>query len=237
MSLRTDFVAGVEFDEVRVSVDAAEEREVSATSSFASPRTVATYRGLARGRRTIGVSLLHHGVELTSRHVQVDFSGSRVLLVVISRSCLDVVCRPGQTCVGGFCASETCVTGTEAECPEEGCESDAECFTETPCAEAVCASRVCLEVDAHRCAAEEACVPGTGCVPIASPPIDAAVIDSSVVDSSVVDSGPQDAMVHDAAIARDAFVPSDAFDGGCRPGFLDCDGNPANGCELHAPCL
>jgi hypothetical protein len=166
VSLQTDFVPALEFDSVRARVAGDTlETGVSAEDSFARGRLVAVFDDLQPSRHELNVDLMQGSAVVATRRVSVQFSGSLLVNVVISRSCRDVVCGERETCVAGVCASPQCVTGAEPECPRRQCSVGSDCMSSTACVEPSCAAGICLETDSSsRCATGEVCVPDRGCV-------------------------------------------------------------------------
>lgn len=223
ISLETDFLPALEFDRVLVEVDGAMERRIvpSAHEDFGHPRVLTSYSNLATGDRLIRVTLSHRDVVLTARRVRVAFSGSRVLNVVISRSCLDVRCEASETCFGGRCASLGCVTGEEPECPTPTCVRDSDCTSETACVTPRCTHGVCLESDGQTCDALEVCHPDQGCVSIGESDDAGASSDAPIVDARLVDA--------------DTSTPCPGSVEVCNGYDDDCDGEVDEGaCRLPA---
>lgn len=202
VGLQTDFVAGVEFDEVRVDLDGVEAalRRVSARDSFARPTTLLERTGIAPGRRTIRLSLTLRGAPVARRTVEIPFRERYLATVVITRSCREVLC-PGALdpagateCAGGVCVTPDCGTEGAPACPAPQCSGALPCpASSSPCAEATCVDGLCLELPREDgCASGEICVPGSGCVLLPSetpdaglPPADARVVSCTTDDECV----------------------------------------------------
>ena len=184
VNLQTDYVAGLEFDQVRVEVDGSSGRELAVTArdSFARPRFVTTYNAAPRGQRRITLTLTRATREIARRTLEIPFEGNYLATVVITRSCATISCSVGESCLGARCVPDACITGTEPACPTPLCSSDAMCPSATSCAYGECVGGACLEVPTPgACSLGEACLPGTGCVSLEAPdamslPIDAASI-------------------------------------------------------------
>lgn len=86
---------------------------------------------------------------------------------------------------------------------------------------------------AQRCAADGSGFGACDC-PDAATVLDAVTVDADVVAADAHDAATADAEAPgDAADATaDASDASDVAEGSCPTGFADCDGNPANGCEV-----
>jgi len=167
VSLQTDFVSALEFDAVRATVDGDDEREIDVASgdSFERARVITVFEELTPGRHEVGVELTLRGARVAARRVSVQFTGSLLVNVVISRSCREVVCDDRETCVAGTCVSPRCVTGDEPECPRPQCSVGSDCAASTACVEPSCAAGICLETSSSTsCASDEVCVPEVGCV-------------------------------------------------------------------------
>ncbi|MGF1465877.1 MAG: MopE-related protein [Sandaracinaceae bacterium] len=90
-------------------------------------------------------------------------SADQNVVFVLARSCVDVECAEGQTCLGGVCVPLDCPG--DPECPVV-CDVDGDCSTDVPCADARCVGGTCLEVARdERCPISEVCDPDVGCVP------------------------------------------------------------------------
>ena len=142
VSAQTDFVPVAEFDYVHVTVDGADaiDRDVSVGDPFTRPRWLHTYEGVAVGRRLVEVSLMRGDRALVTRRAQIDFRGSHIVNLILSRSCLDVECGATESCAGGECVPPSCVSPT-------------------------CVAGICLEAgDDDACGTNELCVPSIGCI-------------------------------------------------------------------------
>ena len=214
VNLQTDLRAGVEFDEVVVTVDGGMRQSfvVGTRDLFGRPRYLATYPMLASGRRNVRVALRANAVERVVRTLSISFSGSYLVTAVITRNCLDFPCDAGLSCSGMRCVPDECVTGTEPACPMSQCSEARPCTSATRCAHPLCTTGVCIEEpDDSLCGASEICVIGRGC--IARPAeADAGLPDAFVADASVL---PPDARVT------------------CVAPLADCNGDGRDGCEVN----
>ncbi len=229
VNLQSDYVPGVEFTSIEVSVDEDTTRSVTVTSRdvFARPRAIETFTGLAPGNHLVGVSLRLRGAEIAARRVQVQLSGSFLVTVIVTRACGGVRCAPGETCAGGRCVSPMCVDGTEPSCPPPGCIEDGDCTSDTACVLPSCVASVCLETPRDdRCASTQVCVPGTGCVERPADP-----------DAGAPDAGPPPPC-RSAGDCTEGRMCCD--DGACRTACVagSCAGQPAGAvCRpAEGPC-
>lgn len=231
VDLKTDFLAGVEFTEIRAEVRDAtdvEERVLGSVLTraqrgvdFIRGRRVAQFAGATSGARRVFVTLIDPGGRgFITRTTLLETSGSYALTVVITRDCRDVVCPASgdppthTTCSGGRCVDPRCRPGSVDEtCGVPECSGDTQCLPRVACAEGVCASGSCLfrgRVDG--CASGEVCDPEDGCVPL--PPEDAGPEGDA---GPPIDGGPLPDSGHDDA--GDA-----SSDGGVAP--PDAGGSP-----------
>ncbi|MFN7698746.1 MAG: hypothetical protein ACK6CU_10140, partial [Deltaproteobacteria bacterium] len=224
VNLQTDFVPVAEFDYVRVEADGASARDVDvdARDSFARPRRITTFDVLPAGRRVISVTLFRGTTPVVGRRVEVDFQGSYLVSVILSRNCVSVTCGDDETCVAGTCVSPSCVDGTEPSCPRPQCRAFSDCASTTSCVSPSCVAGICLETgDEGACPAERVCVPGLGCV---ARPLDR---DAGGIDASAPD-----------AMGLDAGDTSERFDGCSAPS--DCDDGvacTADTCSVDRICV
>jgi len=212
IDLRTDYVAGIEFDRAVAIWDGATyPRTFTPADRDALDHRLAE---LVAGRtgHPLEVRLERpDGSVLARRSVHVNVQSASVgVTVVISRGCGGATCGVDESCLGGRCVPPGCVRGDEEVCPPPQCTAAASC-TElaAPCVTPTCEFGVC----AYRgeCGSDEYCDPAVGCVALTPPP----------------DAGGADAGV-DAG--RDAGPPFDAgFDAGpppcvpfVDPGCPDC---------------
>lgn len=195
VDLRTDYVPGLDFVTVEVSATPA-----GATTELPSSRTVSTrdsflpvgsrvaeYRGIPAGTTSVRVRLRSRsGAFVGEGRVVVDIQGQNGVTVVISRSCMDIVCPlddPGATaCYGGRCVTPDCRPGDMTTCGEAECSADTECTPSASCGIGRCVDGVCFaDRDDSACGAMEICDPATGCV--GAPVEDAGMPDTSIPDA------------------------------------------------------
>ncbi len=219
VNLQSDFVPVLEFGAIEITVDGVEERSVAvgAGASYGRPTFVTTYADLPHGEHVVAVSLIQDGATVASREATIEITGSRLLNVVITRSCSGVSCGEGRTCAGGRCIAPTCVDGTERTCAAPACEMDSDCASSTACVAPRCAAAECLETAASgACEAGEVCLPGTGCVARPEDTDAGMGRDAGILDaSSELDAFSEQL---DASVDPDAQVePGDAFVPRCLP--------------------
>jgi hypothetical protein len=214
VGLQTDFVPGIEFDDVRVELDGVEaaRRAVDVDDSFARPTTLLERTDVAPGRRRIRVALLLDDTEIVRRTVEIPLRDRYLATVVITRSCREVSCPgPGDSadessCSGGVCVRPDCGTEGAPACPDPQCSATRACeASSTSCVAPVCVEGLCLELPrVGACSAEEICVPGTGCVlrpsetPDAGVPLDAVIVECTT-DAQCTAGACEDARCIDGA--------------------------------------
>jgi hypothetical protein len=200
VELRTDFVPGVEFVEVRTTLGGgpsdpveAERRTTAARGDdYLAAVRVAEVDGLTRGSKTVRIELLGRAGEMVaSRRVRVELDRDLGIAVLITRTCADVSC-PGDMdapelteCLGGRCVAPECTLDDPAACGASSCQSDEDCFVSAACAMAACRFSACLSVpNPGGCALDEWCDPDVGCTRISSGPVDAGAMDSGGTDAA-----------------------------------------------------
>ena len=171
--VQTDLVPGLEIDRVSTEIDGdiVASSSLGPYDSLSRPTQVANAQGLPHGLRRVRVTLHYGPSTVAVRDVQVEFRGSLLVNVVVSRSCSGVVCDEGETCVAGQCAEPSCATGfapdPSIECPPAQCVMNDDCGGPTGCVVPTCALGVCLDIgDDSLCARGERCVADLGCLPI-----------------------------------------------------------------------
>ena len=187
VDVRTDLSPGNEFASIRTEISR-EPFEVSGATSedavdafarseadFVAGVRVADVESVAPGTRYVRVSLLDdRGDAVADRTSIVDVRGRVAMITVISRACRGVECPiPGgdpslTTCVGGRCETPACTPLTPEACAETptACVGHGDCVTSVGCARGFCAGSECFILGDHtRCASDEWCDPGVGCVP------------------------------------------------------------------------
>jgi len=213
--LKTDLVAGEEFDGIRVVLEREGGGTITSDTDLASfgqdfvvGERIFAEDGLAEATYVLTVTLIDDGRDVAERRTSVDVSADVAFTVLISRDsrvCDPSSCDADETCgIGPDCFADTCTPETPDSCPASQCAAATDCAGRADCSIAVCVSGVCLYGgEESECGTGEWCNPDDGCLPRVATP----------------DGGPTDGAV-------------DADAGGCPAGFADCDGNPTNGCEL-----
>lgn len=160
-----DFV-GVELRVRRGEDELAHVETVAMEGPWVEPARVAEVRDLPTDTLAVYVTLLGpRRVPVASRELVVQHSGDRAITVVLTSSCVGVVCPgPGgperTTCVGGECVEPTCT-----DCVRQ-CVAAADCPASDLCGDARCVEGLCIYPDgASACPVGEACHPRLGCVP------------------------------------------------------------------------
>ena len=242
VNVQTDYIPVAEFDTVRVRLDDADVRDVAMAPGVrvSRPMFMTTYDMAAPGTRVVSVSLMRGSLELARRNVQVQFGGTYLVTVVLTRSCAGLSCIAGQSCLGRRCVPDTCITGLEPSCPMPECTSNAACASTTPCVEGECLAGACFQrPNDALCTTSEVCLPETGCIP--RPVLaDAGIAEDANADASAGDSG----MCRGPADCADAFTCTvDSCTGGvcghdpdnalcpmsaCAP--MDPSADPTTGC-------
>lgn len=121
--------------------------------------------------------------EIVIRHVR-----DLAITVVMTRDCRNVDCPDGRSCLGGRCVDPECLTGEEPECPDPICELASECPAMDMCSAPICASGLCVYIDAGRCPARTYCSPEDGCLPL--PEDDAGLPDAGIDGSTLAPPTP-----------------------------------------------
>ncbi len=200
VDVRTDFVAGREFDRAQVSlVDArdvvrGQTASVPITDAFVRGARLAEFADVPPGPYLVTIELLApDGRRLTERSTQIDIGEDTAVTVSMARSCIGVVCPvdegdPRTQCLGGRCVEPRCGENDLASCGEPECITGADCEPGAACATPTCVYGVCLlAYDADSCVEPLWCHPTAGCT---GPTVGD---DASVGDASLGDAGPPDA--------------------------------------------
>ena len=169
VDLRTDYVAGVEFDRALVRFDGEEtERRFTVEDRERVDHRVAQVSATP-GVQPLELRLVRgDGSVLAARDVSVRVEpGNTGVTVVISRACGGVVCGFEESCLGGRCVPPGCVRGDESVCPPAACTGPGDCTDPAPaCVTPSCEFGVC--VYRGECAGDAYCDPasteGDGCV-------------------------------------------------------------------------
>lgn len=174
VDVRTDLVAGEEFDSVFATLDEvpAPVLPVGRDDAFSRLRRVAEFGGVEAGPHAVRVDLRLRGETVLSRRVALRVTSSLAVAVVMTRDCRSVRCpgagdAPDATeCLAGRCVAPDCARLGEAGCAASECTNDVDCGGGVACVLARCALGVCLEeAEPMACAATEYCNPDEGCLP------------------------------------------------------------------------
>lgn len=226
VSVRTDFVPGVEFSEISIETEGLIRRYApNVGDDFVRGISVADFDETLPQEALLTATLLGpNGERVLRRSVAVTISGPASATIVLTRSCLNVAC-PGAgaadatQCDNGVCVTPECSPETPEACGESVCQSAEECpqITES-CGEVLCTAGECLFSPIQDiCGAREACVPGRGCVSVAFP-------------DAGRDAGSDAGSDGGADAGSDAGGPADAgFDSG-----IVC--NEGEACEIGNAC-
>jgi hypothetical protein len=152
VEVRTDYRGGIEFELVRVSLAnaAGVERTVSAAASRAQDYTtgirVAELDAVQPGAYVLTVELVSLEAVIAHAAVDVQVSGSRGMVVTITRDCATTTCSAaGTSCLNARCLADACLLGERPGC-EPACSADGDCRAPVSCARMRCAGGVCLAV-------------------------------------------------------------------------------------------
>ena len=184
VDLRTDFVPGVEFVEIRTELsllprtagaqDLVDRVTVNVTDEddARDGLRIAELTGRS-GMQWVYVELLtEEGEVLARRPVSVELEGDLGILIIITRDCEGVECpNPGGdpgaiACLAGECVDSRCRPGALEFCGgTAGCGADSDCASFAECADARCLEGVCFAAgDPSACEVGEWCHPDLGCL-------------------------------------------------------------------------
>jgi hypothetical protein len=197
IDLRTDLVAQVEFDTVRVVLGGdRQDTNVDADTPWLDAVRVARFEDLSIGTQSLELQLLRDGEVLIRRPTSAQLlPGINVVTIVVTRSCLNVRCPgadPAQTaCLGGQCVNPGCSQENPELCAEPECDVANACASMADCAEARCISGVCAYASQiGACDDGSSCIPEEGCRVNEPAVADASMPDASMPDASMPDAGP-----------------------------------------------
>lgn len=173
VDLRTDYVAGIEFDAVHTRVqetgETAELEVAQPDPAFATGIRVAELRPPRSTALLIEVALTSAGTVIGRRTVSV-LDGRGFVTVVVTRDCMGIACPgPGDApdateCLNGRCVTDRCVDAGEAECAGARCDDDEDCAVTSDCAIGRCHEGTCRSLPGEvTCSASEWCSPEVGC--------------------------------------------------------------------------
>jgi hypothetical protein len=169
VDLRTDFVPGVEFDRVDLTVTTFDGAVIDRAS-----RPVGQGDDARGGMRIAeadvgdrpGVRLqttLWRGDQLVIEQFTAASlrGGMLAVTVLVTRDCASLACD--SACLGGRCLAEEC-TASGADCAPD-CQEDRECAAAAACAAPACVEGRCFAFATDACAEGEYCNPDRGCSP------------------------------------------------------------------------
>ncbi|MEM7603901.1 MAG: hypothetical protein AAF411_00990 [Myxococcota bacterium] len=251
VTLRTDFVPGAEFDEVRVSIAAASGNELVQRTeidggNFIAGERVASFSDLKAGDYTLFGELFLNGSVLVDRTLRIRISGASAPTLTITRSCLDVACPDGgdpeaTTCSDGRCVRPECSPETPGSCGE-GCITADDCTASADCAEGLCtAEGACLSAPVDGACSDDEFCSDRGCE--LRPDRDPPTIDGSMdmrVDVAI-DMAPTDLAPPECGEPCQPENPCEVGTFDCSTGTPVCTvagaGNAGSVCrEAAGPC-
>ena len=200
LHVRTDLVAGAEFDVCEVRADTATQALLASDSRdwFAEPAR--TTFAISQSQEAVEVEavLLKRGHPLLRRRVLVRVRGRSAYEIVLTRNCHGITCEEGS-CRHGVCVAEDCLDD-DATCGGAPCESDAEC-PGSACAEPSCESGFCA-YRAPSCRPNEYCSVERGCLPLED------ALSPGVPDAGItLPDATQDAPTQDAPVDSSPDLP------------------------------
>lgn len=165
VDVRTDYAAGVEFDQVIVQVDDTPEvmLQVAPHDDYSDAAHVADYRAVATGPHHVRATLRLGTTLVASSDIWVRVTEPVVVPVTITRTCGPMTCAdPTTTCYGGRCLPSMC-DPTDATCAARECDDARPCTAVGDCIDVVCARGACLRLPRdERCPIDEYCAPDLG---------------------------------------------------------------------------
>lgn len=196
----TDFVPGVEFDTIAVSVPGEDSMRFVASETADYPAGVRfADLVLPQGDHLVSVALIAGGRTIITKTHLITLQADLGITFVLPRSCTSVICGDRETCVAGACADNRCTPETPEFCPAPECMIASDCDLPV-CGLRSCASGTCLQSDDGSCGVGFYCSPDIGCLP----------------RPSGTDAGP-DARAPDAGPDPDVGPDAPEMDAGCIP--------------------
>ena len=251
VELRSDLLAGSEFDRIVVTLMATDdiggpplrmsESSARVGEEFIEGRRVAELQELPPGDYAVRVRLLLGAMEVAERIVIVRARRETGITILISRRCAAINCPgPGDpsqnlSCVAGQCVDPRCTTAGDSYCPPPECATSSDCASPAACAPARCADGVCLYAPVPgACDTPSVCDPMVGCVDRSMPDGGMDAGDASGADACGDACTPvppwfdADWSYRKAIDVRAAMVPSDQLSFPLYVGF-DADADLAAG--------
>jgi len=232
VDLRTDYVQGEDFDTVLLSIDpepiVAGEEDAAETvvstgalvaADYVEGVRIADIEGMSPGLKHLLLRLQLGGETVAQTRALVALEDSRVLTMVVSRSCAGVMCpRTGDpavatSCLGGVCVDPECDPDDPGSCGVGECIEDGDCPEPVGCLRAVCVGGACLDDRDDDACPDGVCTASGACAMVAS---DGGVQDlgpaaRDLGGSSDPDLGPADMGPPDLGLdLGDSFCPTTA---------------------------
>ena len=170
VDMRTDYVGGVEFEAIEVSLDDGPFEPVileHARNDYVDGVRVMRYPQVDTGVRRVQVRLTLGSLVVAERAAVVDVVETSAVTVVLTRSCRGVTCPAGDAdataCLGGECVDPACNPETPGSCPAAQCANDGDCPSLGDCSAGRCVEGACLVGDDGSCGPDSFCHPTLGC--------------------------------------------------------------------------
>ena len=168
VDLRTDLAAGAEISDVRVRVLRDGElvgeqvHLMDLGRDYLDGVRVGVFEEVPFGTLRIEVSAVSNERVVVQRDLAMVFRQESGVTMILTRSCGEVTCGEGQSCVAGRCESNLCTPET----PDE-CTLSVQCTTDGDCGGGAtdCGSARCVDGACYLAAAPTGCAPGSWCVP------------------------------------------------------------------------
>ncbi len=167
--VRTDLIAGADFDQVRVSIDDGDARTINVVPGapgYGNGVSIATYAGISSGTHRVRATLLLENVNIISEEVVAQVSGESQVTVVLTRDCIGMECSGALTaCMGGRCVDPRCTPENQDACPADRCTMATDCPSAVQdCLTPTCLQGTCLQLDQGMCGNGNYCDHVRGCV-------------------------------------------------------------------------
>lgn len=248
IDLRTDYVPGLEFTDVRIRLRQAggirDDWHRVGDGDYIRGQRISRFRAVDRGPVELDVELFGpDGRTVLGRPASVFFSGAATVTMVVSRTCEGVSCADELACSGGRCVDPECTPETPERCGD-GCETTP-CAAMAACSVGQCTSEgACLyEAVPDFCDSDEYCDPRVGCRLRPTSPrdagMDAGMTDAGTPDAGTPDAGARDSGAADAAMDTniDPTCGDECSTGNiCERGIMDCTSGEAR-CVSAGPSV
>lgn len=144
--------------------------------------------GLSAGEYELRIGLEDSTGIVVQRVRRFRLDGDLAITVLLSRTCADVACAEGTTCIGGDCHPATCGPGDVSDCPPSRCAVGADCPARAGCFRAECALGQCLYVeDVSMCSPVDGGLDAGPPDEDAGPPRDAGCAGAEICDNGIDD--------------------------------------------------